>query len=149
MKTVLLLSSAITMLLAVSCGGRHNAGPKTVADKFAYAYFVEMDIDVARRYISPALQEEFPETAEMNDIERQFIGILQDHAKARGYAVEYDAERSKIDDGIAEIYYKLTAGSNPEWTGTGMVELTKDTDAGWIVTDCEFDRDDRDLDFGF
>lgn len=149
MKKLILFSSALIMLLSASCGGTKNAGAQTVADKFTRAYFVEMDIDAARKYISPALREEFPETSTMSDLERQFIEVLQNHVKSHAYVVEQDASRSRIGEDTAVVYYILTAGSNPDWTGTGMVELTKDADAGWIVTDCEFDRDDRDLDFGF
>ncbi len=149
MKRVLLLSSLFAMMLAVSCGGSKNSDPKSVADKFAKAFFVEMNFDIAREYVSAELLDEFPEAGKMNELEKHFVKILTDHAVAHGYKFEYDAEKSGVAESTADICYNLTAKGNPDWKGTGEVELQKDADGRWVVTDYEFDHDDSAIDFGF
>ena len=141
------ISAAV--LLSSCGGGSKNAGPKTVADRFAKAFFADMDIDSSRRYVSAELLDEFPESDKMSELEKHFIKILTDHAKAYGYKFEYDAGNSEIGDSSADICYVLTARGNPDWKGTGEVELEKDADGRWIVTDYEFDHDESAIDFGF
>ncbi len=149
MKRPLLLSVVFVSMLAVSCGGSKNAGPQDVAGKFAKTFFVDMNLEASRRFVSAELLEEFPAADEMNDLEKQFVKILFDHAKAHGYRFEYDAESSAIAESAADICYKLTAKGNPDWEGKGEVDLEKDADGKWTVTDYEFDRDESAIDFGF
>ncbi len=149
MKKSLLLSALFVSMLAVSCGGLRNTGPKETADKFVKTLFVEVNTDAARRYVAEDLLDEFPAAKDMSEIEKQFVKILKDHAKAYGYKFEYDESLSKIGEDAASVFYVLTAKGNPEWQGTGDVTLQKNAEGKWVVTDYGFDRDEDAIDFGF
>ncbi len=150
MKKALFIAVMCVSMLAVSCGGgAKNGSAKEVADTFAKAFFVDMDLDAARRYVAPELLEEFPEAGDMSELEKHFVKTLSDHAKAYGYKVQYDAEKSGVGEDSATVFYILTARGNPDWKGTGEVDLAKDADGRWAVNDYAFDRDESAIDFGF
>lgn len=150
MKKMFIISAMFVSMLAVSCGGGAKSGSaKDVAGKFTKAFFVDMNLEAARRFVAPELLDEFPEAGDMGELEKHFIKILADHAEAYGYRFEYDAGKSVATDSIADIFYVLTANGNPDWKGTGEVDLAKDADGRWTVNDYAFDRDENAIDFGF
>lgn len=148
MKKLYLLASVVVMAVAVSCGGS-KGGPQDVADKFMKAFLVDMNIDDARQYVSDGLKSDFPETNNMNELEKHFIQIMKDHSKTHGYKFEYNPAESETESDDAEICYIVTAKGNPDFKGEASIELEKGADGKWLVTDYDVDRDESAIDFGF
>lgn len=150
MKKLYLISSLVMMLAVVSCGGGSKASdPRDVADKFMKSFLVDLDMDATRAYVSPDLLDDFPETKNMNELEKHFIQILKDHTKSHGYKFEYNAADSETGETEADISYVVTAKANPDFKGEADIELEKGEDGKWYVVDYDIDRDEEAIDFGF
>lgn len=148
MKKIYFLVSALAMMVCLSCGGSQSS-PQAVADKFMTAFLVDFNIGEVRQYVSEELKSDFPEEANMNQLEMHFIDILKEHTKAHGYSFAIDKATSEIDGDDAEIHYVVTAKGNPDYQGEAEIELEKGIDGKWYVTDYEVGRDENAIDFGF
>lgn len=148
MKKLILLIPVLSAVIAVGCGGGPKGDAKGVADKFMKAFTVDLDIDAARKLVADELKDEFPETAQMNELEKHFVQILKTHVESHVYAFAYDGAASQIGEDAADIHYTVTAKGNPDFAGTANVELEK-RDGKWYITDYSVDRDESAIDFGF
>lgn len=149
MKKLYLISSLFVVLMMASCmGGSSKSGPKDIADKFLKAY-LQVNIDEARKYVAKDLKEDFPESRQMNEYEKQFVKIMKAHSSSHGYRFELDPLDSDIDDDEADLYYMVTAKANPGFMGEANIELEKGIDGNWYVTYYDIDYDDSALDLDY